>query len=445
MSEERDSFTSKIGFILTAAGAAIGLSCLWRFPYLAAENGGGLFILTYIVLLAALGVPLLITKVAIGRKTQLGVLGAFKKLNPKFAFIGGLCLTVFGLVQPYYSVLGGEVTKYTFMYFSGQGDAVAQPGYYESFISLIAEPLFWFAVFVLLTGLVCIFGLKNGLERVCKYLMPIEAVILIALSIYCLTLPNAFEGLYYYLAPDFSTFSLNTILVAMGQVFYSLSLGFGIMLTFGSYLSKKINLVHSSWSAAFFTFFISFIAGSVIIPASFLYTNGNPAALGSGSLFSSLPMVFQTIPFGWIIGAIFFLLLFFAAITSNIAALEVVVAAMKDRFNIKRPVTVLFGTIYTLAIGSIICLGYGPLSWIHIGDLYLLEIFDKVSGDFLLPVIALIVCIMAGYFLKRNVILDELKLFTRFKHDKLYIFMIRYFCPICIIIIFVSNIIGAFL
>ncbi|HJJ39080.1 MAG TPA: sodium-dependent transporter, partial [Methanocorpusculum sp.] len=240
MSEERDSFSSKIGFVLTAAGAAIGLSCLWRFPYLATENGGGLFILTYIILLAALGVPLLITKVAIGRKTQLGVLGAFKKLNPKFAFVGGLCLMVFGLIQPYYSVLGGEVTKYTFMYFIGQGDTVAQTGYYETFISLIAEPLFWFAVFVILTGIVCLFSLKNGLERVCKYLMPIEAIILVILTVYCLTLPNAIDGLYYYLAPDFTTFSANTILVAMGQVFYSLSLGFGIMLTFGSYLSKKI-------------------------------------------------------------------------------------------------------------------------------------------------------------------------------------------------------------
>ncbi|HJJ44613.1 MAG TPA: sodium-dependent transporter [Methanocorpusculum sp.] len=255
----------------------------------------------------------------------------------------------------------------------------------------------------------------------------------------------AFEGLYYYLAPDFSTFSPNTILVAMGQVFYSLSLGFGIMLTFGSYLSKKINLVNAACSTGFFTFLISFIAGSVIIPASFLYTNGNPAVLGSGSIFSSLPMVFQTIPLGWIIGAIFFILLFFAALTSNIAALEVVVAAFKDRFGIKRPVTVLIGTVYTLAIGSIICLGYGPLSWIHIGDLHLLEIFDKISGDFLLPVIALLVCIMVGFFLKRDVILDELKLFTRFRHDKLYPFMIKYFCPICIIIIFISNIIGAFL
>ena len=445
MSEARDSFSGKIGFILTAAGAAIGLSCLWRFPYLAAENGGGLFILTYIVLLAALGIPLLITKIAIGRKTQLGVLGAFKKLNPKFSFIGGLCLLVIGLVQPYYSVLGGEVTNYTFMYLIGQGAAVAEPGYYDTFISLTAEPLFWFAVFVILTGIVCLFGLKNGVERICKYLMPIEAVILVLLAIYCLTLPGAFEGLYYYLAPDFSTFSPNTILVAMGQVFYSLSLGFGIMLTFGSYLSKKINLVNAACSTGFFTFLISFIAGSVIIPASFLYTNGNPAVLGSGSIFSSLPMVFQTIPLGWIIGAIFFILLFFAALTSNIAALEVVVAAFKDRFGIKRPVTVLIGTVYTLAIGSIICLGYGPLSWIHIGDLHLLEIFDKISGDFLLPVIALLVCIMVGFFLKRDVILDELKLFTRFRHDKLYLFMIKYFCPICIIIIFISNIIGAFL
>ena len=438
----RDSFTGKIGFILTSAGAAVGLGCIWRFPNLASGNGGGLFILTYLVLLAALGIPLMMTEVAIGRKTQSGALGAFKKLNPKFAFLGGMCLLAFGMIQPYYTVIGGEVLHYALLYTSGQGDILMNPEYYSSFLSSPNILIFSFVIFALLTGVVSILGVKKGLERFCKYVMPVMAILLVVLVVYCLTLPNGINGLLYYLTPDFSTFGVNTILSAMGQVFYSLSIGIGTMLTLGSYLDKKTNLVNSTCFTGIFNFSMAVIAGAVIIPASFICTNGNPAILGSGSVFASLPVIFQTIPLGFIIGAVFFILLFMVTLMANLGGLEMFVASMVDRFSMKRSIAVLLGTAYTLLLGTVICLGYGPLSWIQIGGLHLLELFDTVSGNILLPITAFLTCILVGYVIKPWVILDEFKIFTRFKQDKLYIFMIRYFCPICIITIFITNIVG---
>lgn len=427
-------FSGKIGFILTAAGAAIGLGCIWRFPYLTAQHGGGIFILIYLILLGTLGVTLLITEVAIGRKTQTGVLGAFAQLNSKFTFLGYLCLLVPLLIQPYYSVLGGWILRYAVTFSTGNGAETAVPGYYTSFIAGL-DPVFWMVIFVLLTGVVVLFGVRNGVGRACKVLMPIEVVLLVILAAYCQTLPNALEGMHYYLYPDFSHVSGEGILAALGQVFYSLSLGFGIMLTFGSYLSKKMDLVNSSWVAGFFTLFVAFIAGSLIIPASYIVTEGNPMVLSSGSMFESLPMVFTYMPFGLYMGAAFFVLLTFAALTSNICALEVMVSALKDKFGVSRTKGVVLMTLYTLVIAIPIVLGYGVLGWIDLGGMKLLEIFDFVSGTIIPPIVALCTCLLVGYFLKPEVILDEIKLHSRFKQGRIFLYMIRYFVPVCILII----------
>ncbi|MDO5844277.1 MAG: sodium-dependent transporter [Methanocorpusculum sp.] len=442
-SEERGSFSGKLGFILTAAGAAIGLGCIWRFPYLTAQYGGGIFILIYLLLLATLGITLLMTEIAIGRKTGTGVLGAFAKLNKKFTFLGYLCLLVPLLIQPYYSVLGAWITKYAVTFATGGGAETASAGYYTSFIAS-TEPVIWVIIFVIATGLVVLLGVRNGVERACKILMPIEVILLIILAVYCLTLPGSLDGLYYYLYPDISNVSAEGILAALGQVFYSLSLGFGIMLTFGSYLSKKVNLTASSVTTGFFTLLVAFIAGSLIIPASYIVTNGNPIALSSGSMFESLPMVFTNMPLGLLMGAAFFILLTFAALTSNICALEVMVAALRDKFGVSRLKGVILMTLYTLAFSIPIALGYGVLSFIDFNGMKLLEIFDFTSGTILLPIVALCTCILVGYFIKSEVILDEIKLFSRFKGDKKYMFMIKYFIPLCIIIIFVYGIVSMF-
>lgn len=441
MDEDRGSFSGRIGFILTAAGAAIGLGCIWRFPYLTAQHGGGIFILIYLLLLSTLGVTLLVTEIAIGRKTGTGILGAFGKLNKKFTFLGYLCLLVPLIIQPYYSVLGGWILKYAVVFSTRNGAETTAPQYYTTYISSI-EPMWWMVIFVLLTAAVVLLGVRNGVERVCKTLMPIAVILLVVLAVYCLTLPNALEGLYYYLYPDFSNVTGDGILAALGQVFYSLSLGFGIMLTFGSYLSKKVDLVHSSWMTGFFTLVVALLAGSLIIPASYIVTNGNPVALSSGSMFEALPMVFTHMPMGMYMGAAFFVLLTFAALTSNICALEVMVSALKDRFNISRRLGVVLMTIYTLVLAVPIALGYGLLDWIRVGNMRLLEMFDFVSGTILLPVVALLTCILVGYFINPHEILDEIKLSSTFKHDKLFLVMIRYFVPACIIVIICWSVIS---
>ncbi|MDO5845961.1 MAG: sodium-dependent transporter [Methanocorpusculum sp.] len=443
MTEDRGSFSGGIGFILTAAGAAIGLGCIWRFPYLTAQYGGGIFIIIYLALLATLGVTLLTAEIAIGRKTGTGVLGAFAKLNPKFAFLGYLCLLVPLLVQPYYAVLSGWILKYAVAFTAGSGADTLASGYYPAFISGI-EPLFWMGIMVLATGLVVLLGVRNGVERACKILMPVEVIIVIILAVYCLTLPGALDGLGYYLYPDISELSADGVLAALGQVFYSLSIGFGIMLTFGSYLSRKVDIVFSAKTTSFFTLIVALISGLLIIPASYLVTNGNPAALSSGSMFESLPVVFTSIPFGLWMGAAFFILLTFAALTSNICALEVMVAALKDRFGISRTKGVIIMSVYTFAVAVPIALGYGLLDFIDINGMKLLEIFDFTSGTLLLPIVALVTCILVGYFVKPQVILDEIKLFSRFKHDRYFLFMIKYFIPVCISIILIYGLLSLF-
>ena len=440
MGEGRAVFSGKLGFVLTAAGAAVGLGCLWRFPFIAPQNGGILFVLLYIVLLLALGIPLLITEMAIGRYAKCGILEAFTKLHPKFAFLGGLCLIAFGLIQPYYSILGGELSKYTFMYFSGQSSALVQDGFFQSFISQTGEPILWLGLFVGVTAIISFFGLNRGVERICKILLPLEACLLVFLMIYCLTLPHALEGLAYFFTPNFETFGANTILAAMGQVFYSLSIGFGIMLTFGSFVEKKISLLSSAWTTAFFTLFIALIASALIIPAGFICTGGNPEILGSGTLFVSLPTVFNVMDFGWVVGAIFFLILTIATLTGNVTTLEVVVTALQDKFGMSRLWAVLIPTIFTFAAGVVISLGYGVLSWIHIGDLHLLEIVDRVLSDYLLPIVVLFICVLVGYYIRKDIIAGEIGFAEGSAYAKVYLFMIRYFCPICIILIFAANI-----
>ena len=439
----RESFSGKLGLLLTAAGAVVGLGSLWRFPYLTGQNGGGIFILCYFILMIALGLPLLITEFSIGRKTQTGVLGAFKNLHPKFGFLGIFSIIAILLAMPYYSIIGAESVKYGFMYLTGRGAELLDLTYYTAYSAEVLEPLLWLAGFVIICGIVGLFGLKKGIERFCKVVMPAVIFLLIGLTIFCLTLPGALDGLYYYLMPDFSTFKPETILAAMGQVFYSLSLGFGVIVTLGSYMSKKENISSSSIKTLGLTFFVAFIAGSLIIPASYICTNGNPAILGTGTVFESLPLIFDAMSHtgGPILGALFFLLLALSALAPVIIFSEVIITALHDRFSLPRKAGVGIMTAALFGIGAFISLGYGPLSWIQLGGRHIFEIFDFAVGNILLPVTALLTCILMGYCLKKSVILDEACL----KHPKVFMIMLRYFCPVCILAIFIYNIAVAFL
>ena len=437
----RETFSGKLGLVLTAAGAVIGLGSLWRFPYLTGQYGGGVFILCYLALLIALGLPLLIAEFSIGKKTRTGVFGAFRTLNPRFGFLGLLSVLAILLTMPYYSLIGSESVKYGVMYASGQGASLLDPAFYQGYTASAGEPLIWLAGFVILAGVIGLFGLKKGIERLCKFVMPAVFILLIGLTVFCLTIPGALDGLAYYLIPDFSQFTAETILAAMGQVFYSLSLGFGVMVTLGSFMKEEESIPNSAVKTISITFVVALLAGALIIPASYICTNGNPAILGSGTVFESLPIVFDALPAGSVLGAAFFFLLALSALAPVVIFSEVIITALSDRFAVPRRVGVLIMSTLLFLIGMLISLGYGPLSWIQLGGRHILEMFDFAAGNILLPATAFLTCVLIGYCIKKTGFLKDVGV----KYPRLYTFMVFCFCPACILAIFIYNIVGLFL
>ena len=270
MDRKRGSFSGKMGFVLAAAGSAVGLGNLWRFPYLAAKYGGGIFLLVYLILAVTLGFTLMITEIAIGRKTGLSAIGAFKALDKRFGFVGYLACIVPFIITPYYCVIGGWVVKYLITFVTGNVSVAAGDDYFTGFITEAAQPVIWFAVFVVLTALVVIAGVEKGIEKASRILMPVLVLLTIGIAAFCITRPGAGAGVRYYLLPDFSNFSATTVLAAMGQLFYSMSLAMGIMITYGSYMKKENPLEKSVRQIEIFDTAIAFFAGLMIIPSVFV-------------------------------------------------------------------------------------------------------------------------------------------------------------------------------
>ena len=322
MAEKRSSFTGKIGFVLAAAGSAVGLGNIWRFPYLAAKYGGGIFLLVYVVLAVTFGFALMCAEIAIGRKTGQSAIGAYKQLDKRFSFIGWLGALVPVIILPYYSVIGGWVSKYLWVFATGGAAETAADGYFDTFITQPVEPIGWFLLFLGLTALVVLFGVEKGVEKVSKVMMPILVVLTIFVAIYSMTLPGAMEGVKYYFTPNVKDLSVNTFLAAMGQLFYSMSLAMGIMITYGSYMKKDVSIEKSVRQIELFDTGIAFMAGLMIIPAVFAFSGGDKAALGKGPglMFVTLPKVFEAMKGGTIVGIVFFVLVLFAALTSSISS-----------------------------------------------------------------------------------------------------------------------------
>ncbi len=446
MNNERSGFTGKIGFILAAAGSAVGLGNLWRFPYLAAQYGGGIFLLIYLILAVSFGFALMTAEIALGRKTGLSAIGAYAALDKRFAFVGVLTSLVPMIILPYYSVIGGWVTKYLFDFAIGNGLAAANDSYFTAFISRTGEPVFWFTVFMGLTALVVLFGVENGVEKVSKFMMPVLVVLSVVIAIYSVTRPGAGAGLEYYLKPDFSKFSVKTVLAAMGQLFYSMSLAMGIMITYGSYMKKEVNLESSVRQIEIFDTGIAFFAGLMIIPAVFVFSGGDESALSSGPslMFITLPKVFESMHGGNFIGALFFLLVLFAALTSSISLMETVVSIFCDRFKWNRKFTCLVVFIGSMAIGLLSSLGYGPLENVKIIGMQFLDFFDFISNSVIMPIVALCTCIFVGYFIKPQTIIDEAEANGKFGAKGLFVGTIKYIAPVCIVLILISSILGAF-
>lgn len=443
--KKRSNFSGKLGFVLAAAGSAVGLGNLWRFPYLAARYGGGIFLLVYLILAATFGFSLMIAEISLGRKTGLSAIGAFKKLNQKYTFIGYLASLVPIIILPYYSVIGGWVIKYFTAFISGQASAAADDLYFGTFISKPVEPVIWLAVFILATAVVVYNGVEKGIEKVSKTLMPLLVILTIGIAIYSVTLPGAGAGLIYYLKPDFQHFSMKTVVAAMGQLFYSMSLAMGIMITYGSYMKKDVNLEKSVSQIEFFDTGIAFFAGMMIVPSVFVFNGGDGAAInaGPGLMFVTLPKVFQSMPMGTLIGALFFVLVLFAALTSSISLMETIVSIVCDKTHWSRKMATVIITIYTLAIALPSSLGFGIWSHITPMGMSFLDFFDFISNSILMPIVAFLTCFFIGYVIKPTAISEEVKLNAPFRREKLFVVMIKYVAPICIIIILVSSILSA--
>lgn len=446
MKEKRSSFSGGLGFVLAAAGSAVGLGNLWRFPYLAAQYGGGIFILVYLVLVLTFGYSMLIMEIGIGRKTKKSSISAFKQLDKKFSIFGYLGMIVPMIILPYYCVIGGWVIKYMLVFLTGQGSAAASDSYFGSFTSATWSPLIMFLIFFGVTILVVLSGVEKGVERVSKLMMPILIVISLGICIYVATIPEAAEGIKYYLLPDFSKFSFKTVCGAMGQMFYSMSLAMGIMISYGSYLKDDVNIGKSVGHIEIFDTGVAVMAGFMIIPV--VYMVSGEAGLskgGPGLMFKTLPKVFDTMPLGTVIGVAFFILVLLAALTSSISIMEAIVSNLMDAFKWSRKKSVAVIIIISLALGVVTSLGNGVLGDVKILGMNFLDFFDYLSNSVLMPIVALGTCIMIGWRVGTKVIEEEVtKNGNKMGRIAIFRIMVKYLAPICMIIILVSYSLSQF-
>ncbi|MBE6622983.1 MAG: sodium-dependent transporter [Ruminococcaceae bacterium] len=454
---QRSSFTGKLGFILAAAGSAVGLGNIWRFPYLAAKHGGFSFILVYILLAVTFGFCLMAAEIAIGRKTGLSALGAYAALNKKFAFVGWLTALVPVIILPYYSVIGGWVMKYFAAFVSGNAaktaiqtvkdsaGEVVSLGYFDAFISNPAEPILWFALFLGITALVVLFGVEKGIEKVSKIMMPILVVLSLIIAVYSMTRPHAIDGVAYLFNPkNIGNFSIVTVLAAMGQLFYSMSIAMGIMITYGSYMKKDVNIESSVYSIEIFDMGIAFLAALMVIPAVFSSAAAqgiDPQTMlgkGPGLMFVTLPEVFNSMGIsGAVIGTVFFLLVIFAALTSSISLMEAVVSIIVDKFKVSRKAACLICFGISIALGVPSSLGNGIWNIDAIKNILLgmdiLSFFDFITNSVMMPIIAFITCILVGWVIKPKAIIEEIELSAKFRAKTLFTIVIKYIAPICIL------------
>ncbi len=455
MSEKkRSSFTGSIGFVLAAAGSAVGLGNIWRFPYLAAKDNGGLFILCYIILALTFGFALLTTEIAIGRKTKQSPLTAYGKINKKFKGIGTLATLVPVIILPYYCTIGGWVLKYFITFISGHGIDAAADGYFTGYITQQWQPIVWMLVFLALTSITVFCGVDKGIEKISKILMPILLILVIGISVYSLTLTytdasgvtrTGLEGLKIYLVPDFTNVSFKDFFIilmdAMGQLFFSISVAMGIMVAYGSYVNDDTNLMKSINQIEIFDTIVALLAGLMIVPAVFVFMGKEGMSAGPGLMFVSLPKVFADMgKAGTAIGILFFLMVIFAAVTSCVSIMEAIVSSIMDRYNCSRKKSTIIVTAYALIIGIVVCLGYNlfyfelKLPNGSVGQI--LDVFDYLSNNILMPLVALFTCILIGWVAKPKTIIDEVtKNGEKFSRKTIYIVMMKFVVPILIFVL----------
>ncbi len=447
--QKRGKFSGSIGFVLAAAGSAVGLGNIWRFPYLAAKDGGGVFLLCYIVLALTFGFALLTTEIAIGRKTGQSPLTAYKALYPKMGWLGVIACLVPAMILPYYCVIGGWVLKYLSVYVTGNAGAAVADGYFDSFITAQAEPVIWFLIFLVATIFVVYRGVGNGIEKLSTILMPILLLLIIGISVFSLTLKHTdasgvtrtgIEGFWVYVVPDFDGMTMkkfvNILMDATGQLFYSVSVAMGIMITYGSYVKKETNLVKSVNQIEIFDTVVAFLAGLMIVPAVYTFMGTEGMAQGPSLMFISLPKVFESMGLiGTIVGAVFFVMVAFAALTSSVSIMEAIVSSVMDKFHISRKKGTVIVSVITLIVGLIVCFGYNiwffklPLPNGSTGQI--LDVLDYLSNYFLMPIVAMATCILVGWIVKPKTVVDEVtRGGLKFGRKGLYIVMVKFVVPV---------------
>ena len=458
MENKSGSFSGQIGFVLAAAGSAVGVGNLWRFPYLAAKDGGGLFLLIYLVLVLTFGFTLLSSDIAIGRRTQKSAIGAYAEMRPKWKFLGILTFLVSVIIMTYYAVIGGWITKYAVVYLTGGANAAAQDGYFTSFITSPVESVAYALLFMGVTALVVYNGVEDGIERVSKYMMPILLLLVIIIAGYSLTIKSedasgevrtGIEGLLYYITPNFEGLTvrrfLQILLDAMSQLFFSLSVSMGIMITYGSYVKPEVDLNRSVNQVELFDTGVAVLAGAMIIPAVYVFSGTEGMSAGPNLMFVSLPKVFAAMgKAGTFVGILFFVTAIFAALTSCISVLESIVANCMEIFHTPRKKTVMVLSIVYHIATAVIALGYSVFYFevqLPNGSTgQLLDIMDYISNNFMMPFIALLSAILIGWIVTPDYVTDEIQRNGEpFHRKKLYRVMIRYVAPVMMLVLFLES------
>lgn len=405
-----------------------------------------LFLLIYVILAVTFGFALMITEIALGRKTGKSALYAFSTLHEKCGFIGILASIVPIIILPYYCVIGGWVIKFAWAFLTGSGNAAAADDYFSNFIARTGEPVMWLVFFILATSVVILLGVNKGIENISKVLMPLLVVLSVIIAVFVVTRPGAGAGIVYYLKPDLSKISANAFLAALGQLFYSMSLAMGIMITYGSYMKKNEDIESSVRNIEIFDTGIAFLAGLMIVPAVFVFSGGDQASLKAGPtlMFITLPKVFDSMAGGHLIGTVFFVLVLFAALTSSISLMETVVSIFVDKTKKSRKFITVCVTVYTVLMAIPSSLGFGIWSGFSIHGMSILDFFDFISNSVLMPIVAFLTCVFVGFIVKPEAITDEVESSTqKFKSKKLYIVLIKYVAPILVLLILFSSVLNA--
>lgn len=454
--KERSSFSGKLGFVLAAAGSAVGLGNIWRFPYLAAKNGGGLFLLCYIILALTFGFTLLTTEVAIGRKTNQSPRTAYGVIHKGWDKLGILACIVPIIILPYYCAIGGWVLKYFCTFIIGNDKETVADGYFTGFITSNVSPIVYAIIFIVATSVIVYLGVEGGIERYSKVLMPALFVMIVGIAIYSMTLKNevdgvvttGLDGLKVYLLPDFTgiTFGklLSVIMDAMGQLFYSISVAMGIMIAYGSYVKKDVNLMSSINQIELFDTLVAFFAGLMIIPAVIVFMGKDGLSAGPGLIFVSLPKIFNEMGVaGRFLGIVFFITVLFAAITSSVSIMEAIVSSFIDNFGHSRRRAAVITAGYALIMGIIVCLGYNKLYFeltLPNGSVaQILDVMDYLSNNIMMPIVAICTCILVGWVVKPETVIDEVtRNGEKFGRKKLYIVMVKFIAPILLALLLLN-------